>query len=329
MLRNAFVFETRRPLGSAASLPVRLGVETFGTLSEARDNAVLVCHYLTGTSHVAGEGGWWADLVGPNAPVDTNRFFVVSMNSFSNVQANDSRFVTTGPDTLDDDGTALGDTFPAWTLADLFETQCELLHFLKLDRWHAVIGPSFGGMQALQWAARAPHLAPRIAAIACSPYAGVVIRGTFGPLLREVARLGDVREALRLVSLFGLGADGLHATFGVPDADFESYLSERAATASLPHLIDLVRAIETHDLREVAPLGVLAETWREAGTRLLTVNVRGDLFFPVDEARDFTRVTREANVRHEHVEIDSTLGHLACVAETHAFAPHLQTLLTS
>lgn len=321
------MLETRRPLNGAAPLPLRLGVETFGTLSASGDNAVLVCHYLTGTSRAAGDGGWWADLIGPGRAIDTARFFVVCMNSPSNVQARDPRVVTTGPDSDAPDGRPFGDRFPAWTLADLFEAQCELLRFLGLERWHAVVGPSFGGMQALQWAARAPRLAPRVAAIAASPYAGVVLRGAFAPLLREAGRGGDLREALRVVSLFGFGSDGLHETFGAPDADFETYLGERAATASLPHLLDLVRAVATHDLREVAPLADLAERWRDDGLRLLTVNVRGDLFFPVGEARALRDLTRAAGADHEHVEIESVLGHLACVAETRAFAPHLAALL--
>lgn len=89
---------------SGVDVPLRLGAQSWGTLNAARDNAVLVCHYYTGTMRAAGTNpdgtpGWWAALIGPGLPLDTDRFFVICMNTPSNVQARDSGIVTTGPDT--------------------------------------------------------------------------------------------------------------------------------------------------------------------------------------------------------------------------------------
>lgn len=326
---GAFTLEVTAPLGGEP-VPVRLGVQTWGELNAARDNAVLVCHYYTGTSQAAGMGadgvpGWWDALIGPGRAVDTERFFVAAMNTLSNVQALDPRVVTTGPDTAHPEGGAWGDRFPGWTFADLHGLQLALLRHLGAQSWHAVLGPSFGGMQALQWAARSPDLAPRVAAVATSPCAGPVLRGAFAPLLRDVAASGGVTGALRLISLFGLGGDALERTFR--EADFEAYLRTRAGTASLAHILDIARVVETHDLFAVAPRPELFARWRNAGLRLLTVNVRGDLFFPAAEMRAFAGASRAAGVAHTHLEFDSGQGHLGCVADTAPFAPLLRALL--
>ncbi|BDP42057.1 hypothetical protein DAETH_20260 [Deinococcus aetherius] len=119
-----------------------------------------------------GVPGWWDSLIGPGRAVDTDRFFVVAMNTLSNVQVLDPRVVTTGPDTEHPQGGAWGGRFPAWTFADLHALQLALLRRLGAENWQAVVGPSLGGMQALQWAARSPDLAPRVAAVATSPCAG-------------------------------------------------------------------------------------------------------------------------------------------------------------
>ncbi|MEF2278769.1 alpha/beta fold hydrolase [Deinococcus sp. YIM 134068] len=326
---GAFTLEVTVPLAGEA-VPVRLGVRTWGRLNAARDNAVLVCHYYTGTAHAAGPGadgaaGWWDPLIGPGRAVDTDRFCVVAMNTPSNVQSGDPAVVTTGPDTGHPDGQPWGNRFPAWTFGDLHRLQLALLRHLGAARWHAVLGPSFGGMQALQWAARSPDLAPRVAAVATSPCAGPVLRGAFAPLMRDVAATGGVTGALRLISLFGLGADALERTFR--ETSFETYLRTRGATASLAHILDIARVVETHDLDEVAPRAELFTRWRDMGLRLLTVNIRGDQFFPSHEMRAFSEVSRAAGVAHTHLEYDSAHGHLGCVADTAPFAPLLRGLL--
>ncbi|MFC4456655.1 alpha/beta fold hydrolase [Deinococcus sonorensis] len=322
-----FVFETRTSLSGSAALPVQLGVETLGTLNARRDNAVLVCHYYTGTSHAMGEGGWWAPLIGPGRPLDPDRFLVVCMNSLSNVQARDPQVVTTGPDSLHPDGTPYGARFPAWTLADLFSLQLELMRQLQLPAWHAVVGPSFGGMQALQWAARAPELAPRVAAFVTSPHAGPVLRGVFQPALHDAAQRGDdVTAALRLITFFGLGADGIEAQF---PGGLDDHLQERGRTASLRHVLDIGRAVGTHDLSEVAEWPQLFARWRQLGTRLSTVNVQGDQFFPAAEMRRFAAQARAAGVDFTHREVQSLAGHLACLQDPQPFGEALDALLNS
>ncbi|UQN08530.1 alpha/beta fold hydrolase [Deinococcus sp. QL22] len=327
---STFIFETQHALGGLVPLPVRLQVETYGTLNEARDNAVLVCHYFTGTMHAAGDRptpGWWNALIGDGRAIDTRRFFVVCMNSLSNVQSLNPQVVTTGPDTLHDDGEPYGSRFPAWGLGELFEVQRELMRSLHLTRWYAVVGPSFGGSQALQWAARAPELAPRIGAVASSCDAGLGQREVFLPNLRAIAQGGRLEAALLLITFYGLGSDGFARWF--EQEDVGAYLRSRSGTASLVHLLDLGRVVSSHDLSRVAPQEVLFERWRAHGTRLLSINIRGDLFFPASVMRAFAGDALRAGVDHTHVEIESELGHLACLQEPEKLAPHLKALLNT
>lgn len=329
--QGEWIFSLQAMLAGVA-VPLRLGAQSWGTLNEARDNAVLVCHYYTGTMRAAGHGpdgtpGWWADLIGPGRPLDTDRYFVICLNTPSNVQALDPGIVTTGPDTPHPDGQRWGERFPCWDFGDLHAIQRELMWALGVQRWHAVAGPSLGGLQALQWAARTPELAPRVAAVAASPHVGPALRDAFAPLLEHVAAQDNLDGALRLITFFGLGADGLEATFR--GGEFNTYLSSRSGTASLPHILDIARLVGTHRLAEVAPHADLFARWAGCGLRLLTVNVSVDQFFPAAEMRAFAQASAAAGVDHTHLEFASEQGHLGCVNDTAAFAPLLRELLAA
>lgn len=155
-------------LESGAQLPaVRLAYETWGTLNAARDNAVLVLHALTGDSHVTGPAepghptpGWWSTLVGPGAPIDTNRWFVVAPNVLGGCQG------STGPSSLAPDGTPWGGRFPLLTVRDQVAAETRLTDLLGVRRWALVVGASMGGQRALEWAVTQADRVQRVAAIA-------------------------------------------------------------------------------------------------------------------------------------------------------------------
>ena len=145
--------------------------ETYGTLNAARSNAVLVCHALNASHHVAGtyageakSEGWWDNLVGPGKPLDTDRFFVIGVNNLG------SCFGSTGPTTTNPaTGRTYGADFPVVTVEDWVDAQLRLLDALGIDRLAAVIGGSLGGMQALDWALRYPARLGHCVAIATAP----------------------------------------------------------------------------------------------------------------------------------------------------------------
>lgn len=159
------------PLELGGTLPrLRLAYETYGRLSPAGDNAILVCHALTGDAHPAAHGaddapGWWEGLVGPGCAVDTRRWFVICSNVLGGCRG------STGPLSTDPEtGRPYGLRFPVVTVADMVRAQRALLDRLGIRRLALVVGGSLGGMQALAWALLYPERVARVAVIA-APWA--------------------------------------------------------------------------------------------------------------------------------------------------------------
>jgi homoserine O-acetyltransferase len=146
---------------------VTLAYETWGELNEARDNAIYVSHALSGDSHAYGHagpghltGGWWNSLIGPGRPLDPTRHFIVSANIVGGCQG------TTGPaHPHPTDGRPWGSRFPWLTLRDMVAAEVRLTDALGIDAWRLMLGPSMGGMRALEWAATYPTRVRSIAAV--------------------------------------------------------------------------------------------------------------------------------------------------------------------
>ena len=160
------------PLQSGARLrDYTIVYETYGTLNADKSNAVLVCHALNASHHVAGtyadqpkSEGWWNNLVGPGQPLDTNRFFVIGVNNPG------SCFGSTGPmHTNPATGTPYGADFPVVTVEDWVDAQARLLDRLGITQLAAVLGGSLGGMQALSWSLRYPERLRHCVAVATAP----------------------------------------------------------------------------------------------------------------------------------------------------------------
>ena len=137
---------------------VRVAYQTWGTLNAERSNAVYICHALTGDSHVTGPagpghivGGWWADLVGPGCPIDTDRWFVVCANVLGGCQG------TTGPSSAAPDGRPWGSRFPRVGVADMVEIERRVSDALGIREWALMLGPSLGGMRVLEWMVATPE----------------------------------------------------------------------------------------------------------------------------------------------------------------------------
>ncbi|WP_298429098.1 homoserine O-acetyltransferase [Ottowia sp.] len=169
---QSLLFEAPLALQSGASIGgYRLAYETYGELNAARSNAVLICHALNASHHVAGvyEGqdrseGWWDNMVGPGKPVDTNRFFVIGVNNLG------SCFGSTGPkDVNPATGQAWGAGFPVVTVEDWVAAQARLLDALGIHRLAAVMGGSLGGMQALSWTLQFPDRVRHAVVVASAP----------------------------------------------------------------------------------------------------------------------------------------------------------------
>jgi homoserine O-acetyltransferase/O-succinyltransferase len=164
------LIDTPLTLACGTVLPSHeLMVETYGCLNTDKSNAILICHALSGHHHAAGfyEGddkpGWWDDYVGPGKPMDSNRFFIVSLNNIG------SCFGSTGPTSTNPaTGEAWGAQFPPLRARDWVESQKLLMEKLGIDRWAAVIGGSLGGMQAMRWSLEHPDKVANSIVIASS-----------------------------------------------------------------------------------------------------------------------------------------------------------------
>ncbi len=169
---QAMHFADALPLQSGASVrDYTLAFETYGTLNADKSNAVLVCHALNASHHVAGvyEGqanseGWWDNMIGPGKPVDTNQFFVIGVNNLG------SCFGSTGPmHTNPDTGKVYGADFPVVTVEDWVNAQAFLLDRLGITQLAAVLGGSLGGMQALSWTLQYPERVKHAVVVASAP----------------------------------------------------------------------------------------------------------------------------------------------------------------
>ncbi|MEJ8835615.1 homoserine O-succinyltransferase MetX [Ramlibacter sp. AN1133] len=165
-------FEAPLALQSGASIRgYSLAYETYGTLNAERSNAVLICHALNASHHVAGvyagqekSEGWWDTMIGPGKPVDTDRFFVIGVNNLG------SCFGSTGPMHVNPDtGRVYGADFPVVTVEDWVDAQARLLDRLGIRRLAAVMGGSLGGMQALSWTLQFPERVRHAVVVASAP----------------------------------------------------------------------------------------------------------------------------------------------------------------
>jgi homoserine O-acetyltransferase/O-succinyltransferase len=165
-------FDTELRLESGRILgPIEIAYETYGTLNQARSNAILVAHAWTGSAHLAGRnspeekrGGWWDEIVGPGRLLDTDRYFVICSNVIG------SCFGSTGPtSTNPKTGKRYNLAFPVITVRDMVKAQELLIDQLGIDKLFCALGGSMGGMQALEWATQLPHRVASAVVLATTP----------------------------------------------------------------------------------------------------------------------------------------------------------------
>ncbi|HEY0442457.1 MAG TPA: homoserine O-acetyltransferase [Xanthobacteraceae bacterium] len=328
--------------------PFQIAYQTYGTLNDARSNAVLVCHALTGDQHVAnvhpvtGKSGWWESLVGPGKPIDTERYFIISTNVIGGCIG------TTGPASVNPQtGKPWGLNFPVVTVRDMVRAQAMLLDRLGIETLFAVAGGSMGGMQVLQWAASYPervfaalpiatgarhsaqniafHEVGRQAVMADPEWRGgrYLVEGTNPRRGLAVARMGAHITYLSDAALhrkFGRKfQDRSNPTFSF-DADFEveSYLRHQGITFverfDANSYLYLTRAMDYFDLAADYG-GALANAFRGTQTRFCVVSFTSDWLFPTPESRAVVHALNAAGARVSFGEIVTDKGHDAFLLE--------------
>ena len=317
-----------------------LAYRTWGRLNSAGDNAVLALHALTGDSRVAGDGGWWAPLVGTGRALDTDGAFVVCANVLGGCQG------STGPATPDPlTGRPYAMRFPLITIGDIVAAQRRLVERLGITRLVA-IGGSIGGFQALEWATRHPDLvaaAVPVAATGTLGAQGIALHGEAGrraimadpnwcggeyasqgvapehglALARMIAMVCyHSRESMAL--RFGRNPatrPGLYPSFG-PTFDVEGYLHYHGAALvrrfDANSYLYLTRAMDLYDVGRDGG----EERWlRAASAPLLLIGIRSDWLFPPDEVRALAARLTALGKDATYAELDSPHGHDAFLKE--------------
>ena len=340
-------FDEPLHLVSGSVLPqYTLAVETYGTLNADRSNAILVCHALNASHHVAGvsaqnpkDVGWWDNMVGPGKALDTDRFFVIGVNNLG------SCFGSTGPSSINPEtGRPWGAAFPMLTVKDWVMAQARLADYFGIHRFAAVMGGSLGGMQALGWAITCPERVAHCIVIASTPRLSAQNIG-----FNEVARRaiitdpdfhgGDYyahntvpRRGLALARMVGhityLSDDDMASKFGrtqrAPaeggdfhygyDVEFEveSYLryqGEKFSTYFDANTYLLItRALDYFDPARRFN-GDLAKALADAQAGFLLVSFTTDWRFPPSRSREMVQALLKNKLPVTYAEIDAPHGH--------------------
>ncbi len=341
---------------------VQVAYETWGRLNAAADNAVVICHALTGDAHAAGvypgatTPGWWDPLIGPGRALDTDRYFVVCANVLGGCRS------TTGPASLHPaDGQPYGSRFPPITVRDIVRLQAQLMQALGVRTVASVVGGSLGGMQALEWAVLYPDRVRAVVTIGAS-LAHSAQGIAYNLIGREAIQLdpawqeGDYygtgrrpERGLALARMIGIityqSAESMRRKFDrrrvEPDSadpydpatrfQVENYLHYQGS--SLVRRFDansylvLSRAMDLHDL--AAGRGDLAQALAciHPTTRTLAIGINSDILFPPYLQQEIVTALQAAGRTATYAEIDSPWGHDAFLIEYDQLTPLLSGFL--
>lgn len=171
--KQSFSMDKYTTHGGETIKDVKVGWEAYGTLNENKDNVILITHFFSGNSHAAGkyseddqQAGYWDAIIGPGKAIDTNKYYVISVDSLVNAYPNLPHVITTGPASMNPDtGKPYGLNFPVVTIRDFVNVQKALLEDLGIKKLHAVVGASMGSLQAIEWAAAYPDWVERMVSV--------------------------------------------------------------------------------------------------------------------------------------------------------------------
>lgn len=326
---------------------VVLAYETWGRLTEQRDNAILVFHALTGDSHAASHPevaddrpGWWEPLIGSGRPLDTDRFFVICANTLG------SCYGSTGPCTIGPAGSRWGVRFPAVTVRDQVNAQLRLLDLLGIERLSCAIGGSLGGMEAIELATTASERVGRLVVVAASgrfhaqgiafneiqrrsimldptwqggdygetqPAGGVALARMVGMLTFQSDESMTMRFGRHPVARYNAWPE-FHGRF-----DIEGYLQyqgDKLATRfDANAYLYLLRAMDSHDIGRER--GGLAEAAQRISARTLVIGVRSDVLFPTVHVQSTAEAISRGGGAARYWELNSPHGHDAFLKDFH------------
>lgn len=346
---HIIAFEQPFQLQNGSTLPrFDLIIETYGTLNAEKNNAVLICHALSGTHHVAGRhhahdkhAGWWDNMVGSGKPIDTDKFFVIGLNNLGGCAG------STGPLAINPQtNEPYGADFPMVTVKDWVCSQALLADYFGIQTWAAVVGGSLGGMQALQWSIDYPERVRHALVIASSPRLS-----TQNIAFNDVARQAIItdpdfhnghyaqhhtkpRRGLRIARMMGhityLAEQGLGKKFGRLlrdgeykynyDIDFEveSYLRYQgdkfADYFDANTYLLMTKALDYFD--PAAEYGGNLETaLAHTNTHYFVASFSSDWRFAPERSKELVQALIRSRKNVQYIEVESVHGHDAFLME--------------
>ena len=320
----------------------KLIYETYGKLNKNKDNAVLVCHALSGNQHVAGRHkktdkhpGWWDSLVGPGKPLNTNKFFVIGVN---NLGGNEG---STGPKSINPKTKKVwGSSFPIITVEDWVKTQKTLINYLGIQRLSSVIGGSLGGMQALEWNLQFPNEVKNTIIIAAAPNL-TAQNIAFNEVARQsiitdpdfqkgnfYTKKNKPKRGLRVARMLGhityLSNDAMKSKFGrkKKNKDFqynfntefeiESYLNYQgdkfAQEFDANTYIRMTKALDYYDPTKQNKKK-LSAVFKKIKSKFLVISFTSDWRFSPARSKEIVKSLLDNNINVSYAEISAESGH--------------------
>jgi len=352
-------------LENGGTLPeLQVAYETYGRLSESADNAVYICHALTGDAHVAGhhaaedaKAGWWDAMIGPGKGIDTNRFYVLCANILGGCMG------TTGPSSIDPrTGKPYGSSFPSITTGDIVNVQELLLRQLGISRLAAVVGGSFGGMQVLEWSIRFPQMVGKCVCIASGMNLSaqalafdIVGRNAItadpawanGDYYQSEQKPAQGLAQARMIGhITYLSSENMKRKFGREKKEIQEPLPRFATPFQVESYLDhqgekfvsrfdansylhITEAMDVFDLTEYAadPADVFRKV--DSKTRFLVVALSSDWLFPPEQSLQLARTLIRADKRVSYCLLRSPYGHDAFLVEIDHLAEVVRSFLES
>jgi homoserine O-acetyltransferase/O-succinyltransferase len=349
--KQAFDLPSFTTEGGRTLRNIRVGWESYGTLNADKSNAILICHFFSANSHAAGKyeqgekvPGYWDAIIGPGKAIDTDKWFVLSVDSLVNLNTGDPNTITTGPASADPDtGKPYGLNFPVVTIGDFVEVQKALVETLGIRKLHMVAGPSMGALQTYEWAASHPEMVDRIMPVIGFPAADANLiawldiwsapvrldpKWNHGDYYGKEPPLDGLALALKIITLHANHWEWADASFGrkwakdgqdpagsldtpyLADAALSAAGYARARVSDANHLLYLAKANQLF----VAGSRSGARTLEDAAARLkaptLLITSPRDLVFHKDGVESFVAAMKQAGNPVQHLLLEGNRGHL-------------------
>lgn len=348
-------------------LPVEMGYETFGKLNEKKDNAILVVHFFSASSHCAGKyhesdelAGFWDGLIGPGKAIDTDRYFVVCSDNLCNTGVNNPAIITTGPKSIDPKtGRHYGISFPVPEVLDCVNAQKKLLESMGIEHLVAVTGPSFGGMSSWQWAVAYPDFMDKIIPVISTPKLPVWELHPLQAAIR-IAKIdpkwngGDYYDKeeqpvesrhlmLEMMNVAAFQAGFYERTYAREAAldkeCYESVLGEATFEKKLDAVVSLTENnVDVNHWLYTCRMCLNFDVSRPYGgdidkalgrikAKVYAIACKRDILHPADFVQAYCDRVVKAGGDAQCLQIDSDYGHMAGIMQTELFADKMKAFL--